>query len=723
MPKPRAVSGLSRTPVPAKPATLAAAIVTACAAMATALPSVAAAADAVEEITVVGQGVGSLRLQANNDAGSRLGLTALETPASVDLITRDEIISKGDYSAMDSITRSAGISTSANNGNGGIQVSSRGFNGQGTTVFTYDGTRLYITAGTVTFPADTWTLDRVEVLRGAGSVINGVGALATTINYVPRTPQFDADSFEGQLAVGSYGMKRVAVDGNVRLSSEWAARADVAYEGKDGYQDRADEDRKVAALSLLYAPNADFRMRFSLDYADVNPSSYFGTPLIDGVASDAQRKNNYNFADSRINYRDVWARVHTDWRLSNDISFRNDTFVIQANREWQNLEEYYYNDTTKLMDRVSYLGIKHDERQIGTRGDFLFTGKFNGMDNRFTIGAEVNDVDLTYSDDFNSGGFDYADSVPVFGFSPGLRPTAVFTQPDFTSNTKQYGLFFDDVLKLNSQWSLVIGGRYDTFSYDRVTLAQVTGRARSEFGSDYSKFTWRAGAVYEISSSLSVYAQASIAADPVSSPISINAASANFHLSPGRQYEVGLKQQFSGGEYTLAYFDITKKDMVTRLPGATVDSQIGQQSSSGVEATLRLNPLPTLSIDLNAAFIDAVYDTFYSGSLSLSGNTPNGAPKTTANVWVNWTPIPKLQLGAGARYVAARFADDENTDKLPAYTVVDASVSWQLNAKSSLTLRVRNLTNEKDYVLSEYVPGEWLFGEPRAYELGLHYSF
>ena len=111
--------------------------------------------EGVEEIIVVGQGIGTLRLNATNGAGSRLGLSALDTPASVDLVTRTEIMAKGDYSAIDSITRTAGLSTTSNNGNCGMQVSSRGFNGHGTTINTYDGTRLYITAGTVTFPADT----------------------------------------------------------------------------------------------------------------------------------------------------------------------------------------------------------------------------------------------------------------------------------------------------------------------------------------------------------------------------------------------------------------------------------------------------------------------------------------------------------------------------------------------------------------------------------------
>jgi iron complex outermembrane receptor protein len=680
--------------------------------------------EGVEEIVVIGQGIGTLRLNAANGAGSRLGLSALDTPASVDLVTRTEIMAKGDYSAIDSITRTAGLSTTSNNGNGGMQVSSRGFNGHGTTINTYDGTRLYITAGTVTFPADTWTLDRVEVLRGAGSVINGVGALATTINYVPRKATLGTESFDSMAALGSFGLRRIAAGGNKAFNEQLAGRLDVALTEKDGYVDRADEERQVVATSLLWQPIDDFSMRFSVDYANIDAPPYWGTPLVNGSASDSLRQQNYNYADGKVNYKDVWARVHTEWQLSDTVTFRNDTFVINADREWQNLEEYAYDGKGRL-DLGGYYGIVHDQQQVGTRGDLLFSNSIGNMDNRFTIGAEVNSVELSYLNNFNTGGFNVAESVPVFNAPLINRPAAVFTQLDYSTDTSQYGFFFDDVLELSDRFSVVLGGRYDDFGYDRVNHAQVTGRGRSQFDAGFSKFTWRAGLVFEASDTLSFYAQTSTAADPVTSPISINLANADFNLSEGRQYEVGMKQQFMSGkgEYTLAYFDIEKKGLVTRLPGTTISSQIGQQSSNGFEVTLRLNPLERLSIDMNAAFIDAEYDKFFVGGVSLAGNTPSEVPDTTANVWVNYAPIDKLQLGAGVRYVAERYRNVQNTGVLPSYSVVDAAASWLMDERTTLVLRARNLTDEKDYVLSEYSTDQWVFSEPRAYELSVRYSF
>jgi iron complex outermembrane recepter protein len=678
----------------------------------------------IEEIIVIGQGIGTLRLDADNGAGSRLGLSPLQTPASVDVISKDEMAAKGDYSTADAVTRSAGISSNANPGNGGTSVSARGFSAHNATMVTYDGTRLYVTAGTVTFPADTWTLDRVEVLRGAGSVINGIGALGVTVNYIPKAPVFGESSLEGTLAIGSFGVNRLALGGGAEISDNWAFRLDGATTSEDGYVDRAGEDRNVLAGSLLYQPSSEFRMKFSLDYADIDTEPYFGTPLINGAASESHRQNNYNFGNALADYEDIWTRVRTEWDISPNVSFRNETYVLDASREWQNIEEYSFNGATNQIDRAFYLGIVHDQQQIGTRSDLLIESDWNGRENRFTVGAEINKIDLDYLDNFATGGFGVSDSVPVFGFTPGSIPISTIpTVLDYTTDTTQFGVFFDDVLQVSEKISVVLGGRFDDLDYDRFDHPIGTSPS-SGFSSSFSEFTWRAGVVYQPADTLSYYAQASTAADPVTSPISIGSGNQNFDLSSGRQFEVGVKQQVLGGrgEYTVAYFDIQKQDLLTRLPGSSVTEQIGQQSSDGFELTFRVNPRDNISVDLNATTISAQYDDFFSGGVSLAGNTPRNIPEKTANLWVNWAPLDRLQLAAGVRYVDSRFGNDGNTRTLPSYRVIDASINWTLSENTEILFRAKNLTDEDNYVLSEYVGNQWVFGDPRAYELSVRFS-
>ena len=417
--------------------------------------------------------------------------------------------------------------------------------------------------------------------------------------------------------------------------------------------------------------------------------------------------------------------MHVEWNIAENITFRSDSYLLDAEREWQNLEEYSYNTTTNMVDRDFYLGIVHEEEQFGTRFDFLVESDLRGMENRLSFGAEINDIELNYLNNFSTGGFDVGDSVPVFGFNPGTTPQATIpTILDYQTDTKQFAVFIDDVIQLNEQFSVVLGGRYDDIDFSRFDLA-IGGNTASRFATDFSEFTWRTGLVFQPTEDISIYAQASTAADPVTSPISISASNKDFDLATGRQYEIGLKQQFlqGRGEYTLAYFDIEKKDIITRRHGSTISEQIGQQSSSGIEFSLRLNPIESLSIDFNAASIDAQFDEFYSAGVSLAGNTPTNVPEQTVNLWLNWSPLANVQIGGGFRYVDSRFADDENSEKLPSYTVFDASLNWMATENMTLTARVKNLTNEEDYVLAPYVPNQWIFGDPRAYEISVRYSF
>ena len=55
------------------------------------------------------------------DTGSRLGLTSLETPASVEQIDRKTLDTRGDSAIVDAVSRAAGISASPHPGNGGSE--------------------------------------------------------------------------------------------------------------------------------------------------------------------------------------------------------------------------------------------------------------------------------------------------------------------------------------------------------------------------------------------------------------------------------------------------------------------------------------------------------------------------------------------------------------------------------------------------------------------------
>ena len=121
--------------------------------------------------------------------------------------------SAAQHNVVDAVSQNAtGITAIPSPGNGGISYTSRGFSGDGSILQLLDGTRLYVGAGTVTFPFDTWSAERIDVLRGPASVLYGEGAIGGAIDIISKKPIFT--QFQGQIegAVGDYSTRRVSLD-------------------------------------------------------------------------------------------------------------------------------------------------------------------------------------------------------------------------------------------------------------------------------------------------------------------------------------------------------------------------------------------------------------------------------------------------------------------------------------------------------------------------------
>lgn len=75
----------------------------------------------------------TLTLNQTAGSGSRLNMTRLETPASVEIINAETIAERGQHSVIDAVTQNAtGFTASPAPGNGGLSFNTRGFTGNST---------------------------------------------------------------------------------------------------------------------------------------------------------------------------------------------------------------------------------------------------------------------------------------------------------------------------------------------------------------------------------------------------------------------------------------------------------------------------------------------------------------------------------------------------------------------------------------------------------------
>ncbi|SEH83579.1 TonB-dependent receptor [Tardiphaga sp. OK245] len=666
----------------------------------------------------------TLNLTGTTSTGSRLGLTRLQTPASVEVISAETMAERGQQNVVDAVTQNAtGITAIGDPGNGGVAYSTRGFSGTDSVKILLDGTRLYVGAGTVNFPFDTWSTERIEVLRGPASVMFGEGAVGGAINIISKMPSWIPRN-QAEISLDSNMERRIAVDSGGPINKDVAYRITATGNMSDGWVDRGNSSNIALHAAVQVKQTEDVVWTISTDYGDRQPMRYFGTPLINGQFDPALRFKNYNVGDSTIRWQDSWNQVKTEWQVADGISIRNTLYYLYSKRHWKELENYAFNPATGLIDRSTYLEIFHDQQQIGDRFDATFKGHVLGMANEFVAGFDVNRIDFKRSTNSPYGG---SSSVDAINFNPGLYFSPDPLTSDFSSVTNQYAVFAENRLSVTEQLSLIAGVRQDQPTVERTDVRN----AANSYSRDYSSTSWRAGVVYTPIKDLAFYGQYSVAADPVGGLITASNANAKFDLATGKQVEIGVKQSFWGGrgEWTLAGYQIVKNNLLTpdrTDPTLTRVVQVGQQSSRGIEASIGVSLDYGWRVDANTAFVRAKYDDFIQNvggiAVNYAGNVPFNVPQNVTNVWATWAFAANWSANAGFQIVGKTYADNANTLEMPSYTLVNAGLQWKPDVNTTVSLRVYNLF-DKIYATSSYSDNQWMLGMPRTAQLAVNVKF
>ena len=676
-----------------------------------------------------------------SSTGSRLDLTPLETPATLNVIDGDIIRAQGDLSIIDAVSRALGVSNVGNLGNGNTALAARGFAGQGSVLQLIDGVRLFPVAGTITFPTDPWMVDRIDILSGPASVLYGQGALGGAVNVIMRQPNSARTEINAEAGYGSQNTAHVAAGAGGPLGDQFSYRVDASYRRSDGYVDRGDSRYFSVSGALRWAPTDAFNVTLRNDYGDANPQNYAGTPLRDGVLDPRTIGRNYNVGDARQWSKDNRTTLDLTWNPAAAITVRNVTYRLSSKRFWSNLESYCFTSADgfcpngyngaaadgdepgppNMVFRTDNYGIIHDQVQWGDVGSItLKTPVGRGISNDLVLGFEVNSIKLTYSHDFN--GSVQADYVDPYNPAVGSYLVTVGITPQYRTRTNTYALFAEDRLKLSDQFSMVGGLRYEHNNVKRWSIA--TGTDVFVLDKDFNNTTWRVGAVYQPTQDISLYAQYATGVDPLSTLVSLGTGQIAYSHSPGDQVEIGAKASFLNGHgtATVAAYRIVKKGLLSQRTLSSPIEQIGQRSAEGIEATLSLDVPGGFGIDANGSVLRAKFDRFISGGTDLSGNVPPNIPEEVANLWLRWDATQSLQARAGLRYVGKRYSDNANRFRVPGYATVDGTVSYALTKQVALDLHLYNLF-DKVYAVTTYNDEQWILGRPRSFDLTLRASF
>lgn len=628
-----------------------------------------------------------------------------ETPQSVTVITRDQMVDQGATTFQGALLYAAGVRSDAY----GLDSRSDRVRVRGSYPDIYlDGLRQSYNYYTSTTPAELYTLERLEVLRGPSGMLFGTGTVAGVVNMVSKRPLQEAQREVG-VQIGSWNRKQLQADltGPLTADGQWSYRLVALARDADTQVDHVPDDRRLIAPSLMWRPNAATSLLLQAHWQQDRSGStsqflpWSGTllPNPNGQLPTSR------FIGEPGDYYDT-DRQSIGYQFEHRF---NDAWTARQNLRWarnENRGGYHYADF--FTDPGGWGADPVNQRLIGRLyGQNVTRTRMAAVDTnllgRLTTGAVQHQLLLGL--DWNRQSEDKAESgdaydSPINAFAPvysGRTDRPLTAQP--RNVQRQTGIYVQDQMKWD-RWIFIAGLRHDR-------VANALAGSADDRTSDTTK---RLGVMYQLAGGWTPYISYAESFSPVSGT---NTSGARFKPLQGEQIEVGVKYLPEGGatSFTASVYDLKEKNQKVTDPTNPMNTlQAGQTRNKGLE--LELKTRVTTAFDLIAHYNYTDVDP-----------TLEGLPRNQAAMWglyrFSVAGIRGFSAGAGVRYLSA-FRDGSGP-RIPSSLVGDALLAYDSQAWR-YALNINNVA-DKQYMSTCLSRGDCWWAPRRNVVLSATYRF
>ena len=214
-----------------------------------------------------------------------------------------------------------------------------------------------------------------------------------------------------------------------------------------------------------------------------------------------------------------------------------------------------------------------------------------------------------------------------------------------------------------------------------------------------SYLTWRAGMTYKPVHNLSLYVGAGTSVNPsIENLTQTNPSEAQGALEPerSRTYEIGAKWDGFGGKLLLATALFRTDKTNARTPGLPGEPDLvldGKQRVDGFEIGATGRITEDWQVIGSYTYLDS--EVRKSNTATEVGNRLGNVPKHSGSLWTLYKLPQGVEIGGGVRYVSSRYTNVANTRKVGDYWLADATVGYDINAKTTLRVNVFNIFDER----------------------------
>ncbi|MGO3300957.1 MAG: TonB-dependent receptor [Pseudoalteromonas sp.] len=564
------------------------------------------------------------------------------------------------------------------------------------------------------FEAHTEMAERVEVLKGPGSVLYGSNAVHGVINVI--TPDTTYDEHLLGVDLGSYGYSRLKLRSGTDLGNQGIG-INASVTRDTGYRDDESVDQEKLNLRHRYESD-DFLVNTGLSYTHLDQKTAGFIEGFESYKDDEIAQQNFDpdaFRKAR-SFR-LWSKVQ--WQTAQDVV----TITPYVRSQSMTFFKHFLPGTPLEENSQNGVGVQSLWRHTYSEKLTLNLG----LDSEYTR-ADF----LQYQ----------AEPTQGSAFLVATVPQGKHYDYDVTST------LLAPFVSLDWQWqklSVNLGARFEQLNYD-YTNNLLAGRTKEDGsectmgGCRYSrppsgenKFTNtspKLGLSYQLSNNNYIYANASrgYRAPQAAELYQLQREQqvASLASVTADNVEMGFKGQYQQLHYVFSAYAMNKQNVIFRDSDFFTIND-GETQHRGIE--LELDYQLTNSLQLALAATHAKHTYSYDQTLSginINGNDIDTAPRNIANFQINWQATNNTVLALEWHHVSDYFTDPENLHSYAGHDLVNLRAAWQVTEQLKLTARINNLTDTAYAERADYTSftGDRYFpGRPRNVMLSASFAW
>ena len=541
-----------------------------------------------------------------------------------------------------------------------------------------DGMRARNT-GTYTFldQVNAGDIERVEFIRGPGSVLSGSNAIGGTINVITRDPPAKREFQATGEVFGDDGF-RTGLTGGDRVNDNLGYFFNVNRLDTDGWREHSAEKKESLSTKWVWRPDNSSKLAFRYEYIHddfQNPGS---------LESESQFNSNWRQALPNTYYR---------------------TDVVYST------PSLHYR---KLFGEVGELNIYGQVRSTDqTARSSGFTSSASTLGD--TKSTETN-LQLMYKHNFSllktslTGGLDYLDTESQSKKYTDLSGDSFsFVRGALTGDSKSYEKNQSPFIQVEfsplDPLRLTYGIRHDVIEY-RIDDQLVNSKDGS---AKYEKTVNKFGALYEFSPKAMLWANiaegfmgpgvSTLLGTGTPTPATPIAAwnsryvPTNMALKPEESltWEIGLRGQFDFGlKYDTGYYETDFTNLIVAqacIQGVdycrTRNVNAAKAHANGVETSLAYDVNQYMEIGLAHTYAQYKYDDYVSATADYSGKQRYYTPRNHYNLRLAVKPAAGWRIELEVDRIDGYYTNQANTDSYERPDLINLRASYRTKSWSA----------------------------------------